>query len=503
MSNKEISELLQLASLMLSMDSRPTARFEVRAYDKAAFTISTLQEDVGDIYEKKGVEGLMGLPGIGKGIAGNIVEYLKTGKLKKLEEFSKRYPIDFKGLMSIEGIGARKAIVLYDKLGVKNLKDLERAVKEHRIKDLEGFGEKSEELIKKGIEMGSQSKGRMLLGDALPVAERMRDQLIKSGLADDVIIAGSARRMRETVGDLDILVLSDRPKEVMDFFVKMPEIEEVIVKGPTKTSVLLSIGINCDLRAIAPESFGAALQYFTGSKDHGVQVRKIAVAKGYSLNEYALTTKAGKIIPTKNEEEVYGRLGMQYVPPEMREARGEVQLAQRHKIPKIVELSDIRGDMHTHTKETDGANSIEEMVDEAMKIGLDYIATTNHTKSLVIARGMDEKKFAEYFKKVDALNEKLGKRFRVIKGAEVDILKDGKLDLEKKTLESMECVIASVHTNLKMEKEAMTRRIVDALDTGLVKSTRPSDREGHAKEVTLRDRLRQRFRGCGEERSCA
>jgi len=467
MENREIAEMFDEIAQMLSLDSGPTILFQVRAYQKAALTIGTLQENVSEIYEKRGLEGLMELPGIGKGLAEKIGEYVKTGKMKMYTELKKKYPINFKELTSIEGLGAKRAVILYKELGVTNLKELADAVKKHKVKALAGFGEKSEEMILKGMELKEGSKGRMLLGDALPVAESIIKKIKESGLADMVMIAGSARRMRETVGDLDILVLSEKSPEVMKFFKSLPEIASVVVSGPTKTTVMLKLGITCDLRSIPTESFGAAIQYFTGSKDHNVQVRTIAVRMGYSLNEYGLS-KDGKIIPMKNEEEIYNKLGMQWMPAEMREARGEVKLAQAHKIPKIVELKDIKGDMHSHTLETDGANTIDEMAAEAMKIGLEYLATTNHTKSLFIARGMDEKKFAAFYKKVDALNEKHEGKFRVIKGAEVDILKDGTLDLDSKFLKSMECVVASVHQNLKLDKEAMTKRVVKALDSGLV-----------------------------------
>lgn len=468
MGNKEISEIFDEIALMLNIEPRPNINFEIRAYQKAALTISTLQEDVREIYEKRGIAGLMDLPGIGKGMAGHIEEYLKTGKIRKYEELRKKYPIDFKNLTRIESIGAKKAFALYRELGVRNLEDLKKALQSHKIKGLDGFGEKSEEVIGIGLQRLEKSKGRILLGDALPVAESMVRQIEKSKLAQVVMIAGSARRMRETVGDIDILVLSSSPEKVMELFVKLPEVSDIVVKGTTKTTVILKIGITCDIRVIAPESLPAAIQYFTGSRDHNVQVRTISVGMGYKLNEYGLFDKKGKIIPAKTEEDIYARLGMQWMPPEMREARGEVKLAQAGKIPRVVELGDIVGDMHTHTLDTDGANTIDEMADEAMKLGRKYMATTNHTKSLQVAHGMNEEQFGKFFGKVDALNEKLEGRFKVIKGAEVDILKDGTLDMDKKFIKSLECVVCAIHTNFKMEKDEMTSRIIKALDSGLV-----------------------------------
>lgn len=468
MDNKVIADMLDEIASMLSLEDMPSSKFEVRAYQKAALTVGTLQEAIEDIYRKEGTKGLMELPGIGKGIAGSIEEYIKTGKMSKYDKLKKKYPIDMRALTSIEGMGAKKAIALYRELGVRNIPDLKKAVEKHRISALAGFGERSEEMIQKGIELLETSRGRMLLGDALPVGESMIDKLLKSGLVERAMIAGSARRMRETVGDLDILALSERSAEVMDFFTKISEVSSVLSKGPTKSSVVLKIGINCDLRVISPDSFGAALQYFTGSKDHNVQVRTISVNKGYKLNEYGLFDSKGKIIPTKDEEGIYEKLGMQYIPPEMREARGEIKLAQAHKIPELVEVKDVRGDMHTHTNDTDGANSIEEMADAAIKAKLDYFATTNHTKSLTIARGMNESQFEKYFKRVDKLNESLEGRITILKGAEVDILKDGALDLTRDCLKSMDCVVGAVHSYFKMSEEEMTARIGRALDTGLL-----------------------------------
>lgn len=473
-----IADIFDEIAAMLSLEETQSSIFEVRAYQKAALTISTLQEDVEDVYRREGKEGLMKLPGIGKGLADKIEEYIKTGRIKKYEELKKKYPIDMKGLTGIEGIGAKKALRLYKELGVKNLDDLKNALKRHQISRLGGFGARSEEVISKGLERLEKSKGRLLLGDALPTAEIIIDKLNSSGLVKIAVIAGSARRMRETVGDIDILALSDRGAEVMKFFAALPEVIDIIGTGPTKTSVHLKIGLNCDLRVISPSSFAAAMQYFTGSKEHNVQVRTISVGMGYKLNEYGLFDKKGRLIPTKDEGELYERLGMQWMPAEMREARGEVKLAQEHRIPKIVEQKDMRGDMHTHTSDTDGANSIEEMAEAAMRMGHEYFATTNHTKSLGIARGMNENGFAAYFKKVDKLNERLDGRIRILKGAEIDILKDGSLDLSKECIKTMDFALGAVHSNFKMSEEEMTKRITKAFDTGLLDAfAHPTGRE--------------------------
>ena len=470
MENKRVSELLDEIAALVSVEDFPTARFEVRAYQKAALTIGTLQEPIEDIYRKGGTAALMELPGVGKSIASAIEEYIKTGKMKKYEMLKKKYPIDMAALTAIQGLGAKRAVILYRKLGIKNVDDLKKAIAAHKIAGLEGFGEKSEESLRKGLEFMQAGGKRVIIMEALPVAEDLVKRLLESGLAERAMVAGSARRMRETVGDLDLLVVSNNAAAVMDFFGKLADVQSILVKGPTKTSVRLKMGLQCDLRVVAPASYGAAKQYFTGSRDHNIQVRKIAISKGYKLNEYGLFDKRGRNAAA-TEEGIYEKLGMQIMAPEMREARGEVELALKHQIPPLVELGDIRGDLHTHTKETDGADSLEEMAFAAMKLGYQYIGSTEHTKSTPIAKGKDDKGFERILRNIDKLNDKLeadGKKFRVLKGAECDINKDGSLDLDRKTLEQMDCVVGSVHNNVRMAATEMSNRIIKALDTGLV-----------------------------------
>jgi DNA polymerase (family X) len=469
--NKRIAEMLEEIAELISVEDFPTARFETRAYKKAALTIATLQEPIEEVYRKGGIPALMELPGVGKSIAAFIEEYLKTGKTKKYDSLKKKYPIDIGALTSIQGLGAKRAVILYKKLGVRNVDDLKKAIEQHKIAKLEGFGEKSEEVLQQGLAFLASGSDRVIISVGLPAAEDLIAKLKKSGLVEKALVAGSARRMRETIGDIDILVISKKQEEVMDFFTTLNEVEKVIAKGPTRSAVRLKMGLNCDIRVLKPESFGAAVQYFTGSRDHNIQVRQIAIDKGYKLNEYGLLDKKGKNVGGVEEEHIYEKLGMQWMPPEMREARGEVKLAQQHRIPRLVELGDIKGDLHTHTKESDGANTLEEMAEAAMKLGWEYINNTDHTKSEPVARGKDDKAFEGILKKVDKLNERLekeGKKFRVLKGAECDILKDGSLDLQKKTLEQMDCVVGSVHQNTKMEEKEMTQRVIKALDSGLV-----------------------------------
>ncbi|MGC8730253.1 MAG: DNA polymerase/3'-5' exonuclease PolX [Candidatus Micrarchaeia archaeon] len=468
MDNKKLAEMLMELSYMSELENLPSSKFEARAYLNAEQTVSTLQVGVEEIYKKEGKEGLMKLPGIGSGIADKIIEYITTGKIKKYDVLKEKYPIDFTNLLQLEGMGPKRALLLYKNLGVRDLKSLKEAVENHKIRSLPGFGEKSEEEIANSLKTLEVSKGRLLLGEALPVAEAILSKLKQSGLAKEVYIAGSLRRMRETVGDIDILAISDKPKEMMDFFVKLDETDHVIVKGITKTTVWLKIGLSCDLRVVEQSSIGSAMQYFTGSKQHNIQVREIAIKKGYKLNEYGLFDKKDRNLAGGSEESIYEKLGMQYIQPEMREARGEIELALEHKLPELVTYTDIKGDLHTHTKETDGQNSLEEIAEKAISLGYRYLAITNHTKSLKIAHGMDDAHFVEFFDRIDKLNDKLEGKLTILKGAEIDILKDGSLDLEKSTIERMDCKIAALHSSFNMSEEEMTARAVKAIESGLV-----------------------------------
>jgi DNA polymerase (family 10) len=468
MDNRTIADMFDEIADMLSLESFPNVQFEVRAYRKAALIIRSMQEPIYDIYGKGGLEALMEIPGVGKSIAASIEECIKTGKMRKYEMLRKKYPFSMRELTSIAGLGPKTALLLYRKLKIRNIADLKKAIAENRIGNVEGIREKSIEQLRKGIDLMEASKGRMIISDALPVAEQIIKRLTGSGLVERALVAGSARRMRETVGDLDILAISPNGEQVMEFFSRMPEVESTIMKGPTKTTVHLKIGLNCDIRVLEPKSFGAAVQYFTGSKDHNVQVRTIAIGKGYKLNEYGLFDKKGRNVVHEHEEGIYEKLGMQWMPPEMREARGEVKLAQQHKIPKLVELGNIRGDLHTHSVATDGQSTIEEMAASAAKMGYEYIANTDHTKSTRVANGMNDRQFAAHLDKIDRLNDKLAGKIRILKGVECDILKDGTLDLSSSMLKKMDCVVAAVHSNMAMERDEMTKRVAKALETGLV-----------------------------------
>lgn len=460
MTNQEIADMFYDIADMLEIEN---VQWEPRAYRKAALTISTLQVDIKQVYEQGK---LTELEGIGKSIAASIEEYIKTGSMKKYKELKKRYPIDFSTFRKIQGMGPKRAYVLYKKLKVKDINDLKDALDKGKISQLTGFGEKSQEQLKHNLDVFMKVKEeRRMLGYVIDYVQDFVAKMRKSSMFDRVEIAGSTRRMKETVGDIDILATSKRAKEGMDYFVKMKEITDIIVKGDTKTSVKLDIGLNCDLRILEDKSFGAAMQYFTGNKDHNIKLRKIAISKGYKLNEYGVF-KGNKVVASKTEKDVYESLGLREMEPELRENMGEIEAAQKNVLPKIIKYEEVISDLHLHTKDSDGANSLEEMVSAAKALGHKFIAVTNHSVSLPIARGLDDKRFAAFNKRVDKLNE--SSDVKVLKGVELEILKDGSLDLPSSMLKSMDFVIGALHQWTKMDRKALTDRVLKAINSGLV-----------------------------------
>lgn len=461
MKNLEIARIFYEMADILEIKE---VEWKPRAYQKAARAIETSSKDVEKIYDKGGLKALQKIPGVGEAIAGKIEEFIKTGKIKEYEKLKKSVPAGIEKITDIPGMGPKKALVLIKKLKIKSVKDLEKAAKQGKIRKISGFGEKSEEDILKGIDLLKSSAGKMLLGKALPLAQELVSELKGLKEVKRINIAGSTRRRKEVVRDLDILAVSTKPKNVMDFFTSMPAVSDVIAKGSAKSSVRLKAGINVDLRVIEEKSFGAALQYFTGSKSHNIRCRKIAIKKGLKLNEYGLfDVKTKKYICGKTEQEVYKKLGMQYIEPELRENKGEIEAALKNKLPKLVGYSDIKGDLQMHTKYSDGADTVEAMAKAAKDMGYEYIAITDHSKSEHIARGMDEKQLSKYMKEIDKVNKKL-KGIRILKGAEVDILKDGSLDYADKYLKKLDIVLAAVHSRFKSSEKEMTKRVLKALE---------------------------------------
>ncbi len=459
MKNLEIARIFYLIAEYLEMDE---VSFRSLAYSKAARVLESLETDIGEIYGEKGIKGLKEISGIGQAIAEKIEEYLKTDKIKAFDKMKKECPVDLEKLTSVEGLGARKIKVLYKKLNIKNLKDLEKAAKSGKIGELDGFGAKSEKNILQAIEFVKAGQNRFLLGTALTMARRIIGKLEKLPEVKKISHAGSLRRMKETIGDLDILVVSSKPEKVMDFFVNMPGVVKVWAKGPTKSSVRLRNNLDCDLRIVKRESFGAALQYFTGSRDHNILVRRIVKKKGLKLNEYGVF-RGKRQIAGKNETEVYKTVGLPYIEPELRTNTGEIEAALNDKLPKLVQLKDIKGDIHCHTDWSDGRETIKGLAKTAKSYGYSYVAATDHAGFLRIANALDGKRLLKQMAEIDKVNKSLS-GIKVIKGAEIDIKADGSLAIKDEVLSKLDFVIASVHSSFKMTKDDMTKRLVRAME---------------------------------------
>ncbi|MBW1917563.1 MAG: DNA polymerase/3'-5' exonuclease PolX [Deltaproteobacteria bacterium] len=462
MKNKEIAKIFYAIAEYLEMEG---VAFKPYAYQKAAITLENLKDDVEELYHQGGLKAIKKIPGVGESIALKIEEYLKTGKIQYYEEFKQRLPIELDEIIAVEGLGPKKAKILYEQLGIRTLADLEAAAQAHQIAPLFGFGPKTEANILEAIEFVKRSKGRFLLGEILPVATAVRDRLASLPEVEKITTAGSVRRMKETIGDVDLLAISPDPEKVMDFFVSLPEVVRVWGKGYTKSSVRTTQGFDMDLRIIPAESYGAALQYFTGSKEHNIALRKIAIDKGYKLSEYGLF-KGPKAIAAISEEEVYRILGLQWIPPELREDRGEIEAAAAAKLPELIDYTDIKGDLHVHSNWNGGANPIAEIAQAALSMGYEYIGIADHTKFLRIERGLDEAALAERNKEIDRLNHQLkdsGHHLTILKGCEANIMPDGSIDITDEALAQQDFVIAGVHHQFKMTREQMTDRIIKAM----------------------------------------
>ncbi|MFQ6106624.1 MAG: DNA polymerase/3'-5' exonuclease PolX [Thermoplasmata archaeon] len=462
MKNKELAALLLEIGNLEDMRDQP---FKANAYRRAARVVEGLEEDIAGVAERGE---LQDLPGIGEALAKKIEEYLKTGEIGHLKKLKAEFPPGLLELLTIPGIGPKTVKVLYQQLGVTNMEDLERAAKKGRIRRLKGFSKRSEEKILNSLRMFSGAKKRALLGLGLPLAEGLMEELRTRCPIQAISVAGSARRMRETVGDLDILAVSDEPEKVMEAFVGLPEIREVVLSGPTKTSAIIEglrghrVRIQTDLRVVEAKCFGSALQYFTGSKDHNIHLRRIAQSKGWKLSEYGLFEKDEQIAG-ETEEGIYDALGMDYVPPELREDWGEIEAAQSGNLPELIEMGDVKGDLHVHTEWSDGTESIEDVVEECKKLGYSYVSIADHSRGLRIAHGLDDNVL---LKQVDYIRElnRSEKDFRVFSSNEVNIKASGELDYDDEVLEELDIVIGAVHSSFRMEKKRMTERIVAAME---------------------------------------
>lgn len=461
MINHNLAKILSEMSVLLEMKGE---NFKPQAYEKAAHSIEMLEQDAREIYKDGGVKALEDIPGVGKGIAERIEEYIKTCHIKDYDKLKKQIPIKIDELSAVEGIGPKMILRLYKELGIKTRAQLEKAAKERKLEKIEGFGKKTEDNILRSIGFLKKEHGRFILGFVMPQIRAMLEKVKKVNGVEKAEFAGSIRRMQETIGDLDILVISKKPSEVIDFFVSMPEVESVYSKGNTKSSVRLNFGMDADLRVLSPESFGAALQYFTGDKYHNIQLREIAIRKGYKLNEYGLY-KADKLIAGKTEEEIYEKLGFEWIQPEIRTNNGELEAAASSKLPKLIDYDELRGDLQIQTDWTDGEHSILEMAKAAEKLGLEYICITDHTKSLAMTGGNDEKGLLKEMAEIDKINRELeSSKFKVLKGAEVNIIKDGSLDIDDKTLSKLDVVGAAVHSHFNLSEKDQTERIIRAME---------------------------------------
>ncbi len=461
MKNLEIADLFyNIAEILEIKEENP---FRVRSYRKVGQVLETLTEDVFKIYERGCLAALQEIPGVGEAIARKIEEILKTGRLEYYEKLKTSVPPGLVALLSIPEIGPKTARLLYDRLKITSIEELEKAIKEHKVRELPGMGAKTEDNILRGIDLLRRRKERLPLGVAQPIAQGIIEALKVLPEAEQVIYAGSLRRMKETVGDIDILVSSTKPEAVMDAFTTLPQITEVLSKGKTKSSVIAEKGTQIDVRVVEPQSFGAAIQYFTGSKEHNIKLRELAIHKELKINEYGVfRVKTGEKIAGRTEEEVYSVLDLPWVPPELREDRGEIEAAKANRLPILIEISDIKGDLHVHTNWSDGTHTITEMVERAERKGYQYLAITDHSYSLRIAGGLSEERLKEQIREIGKLNEKIDK-FEILSGIEVDIKRDGSLDYSDDLLKQLDIVIAAIHSGFKMDMEAMTLRIIKAM----------------------------------------
>jgi len=470
MENIEIAKIFSVIADILEIQGKN--KYRVGAYRRAAQVIEAMPDDINEIYKKGRLDKI---PGVGESLARKIKELIETGKLEELKQLEKKVPQGVTEIMEVEGVGPKLAKLVYKKFGVTTINQLEKLVKSHKLQRLKGFRSKTEENILRGIELLRKHGERELLGKAYSQAESIVQKVKESGFADKTEIAGSLRRRKETIGDIDILVTSKKPLKVMDFFTSLPEVKEVEVKGKTKATVILKTGIEADMRVVTLKSFGAAFHYFTGSKAHNIRIRKRGAERGLKINEYGVFKKAkNEKRKTKNnrrqemrvggktEEEVFKSVELPWIPPELREDRGEIEAAEKGKLPKLIELKDLKGDLHMHTTFSDGAHSIEEMVRVAKKKGYSYIAITDHASPLGILKGLTPQKVLKLIKEVKRINKKI-RGIKVLAGAEVDILPSGELYLPQEILKKLDVVIGAIHTSFRMPKKEMTQRILLAI----------------------------------------
>jgi len=455
MKNLEVAAIFRDIAKILEIKGENV--FRIRAYERAAQNIEGLSRDIEDFAKE---DTLTDIPGIGKDLSEKIKEFIKTGKIKMYEDLKKSIPEGLLDLLNIPSVGPKTAKLLYEKLKIKNVSDLENAIKKNKLKGIFGIKEKTVENILKGIEVLRRGKERMTLAQATLVAEEFVNALEKLPEVKKISTAGSLRRQKETVRDIDILVISDKPQKIMHAFTKIPSVKDVLAEGETKSSVRTKEDVQVDCRVLEEKSFGAALLYFTGSKNFNIKLRQLAIKKGLKISEYGVFRKE-RFVCGRSEEEIFKILGMSYIEPELREDTGEIELARKFKLPKLIELKDIKGDLHVHSDYSDGGNSIEEIALACRKKRYSYAAITDHSQSLKVAGGLSPADLKKKKQEIDKLNRNL-RGFRILFGTEVDIDSDGKIDYKDEILKEFDLVVAAIHTGFKQSKEQLTRRIIKA-----------------------------------------
>jgi DNA polymerase (family 10) len=458
MDNAALARVFRDLAAYLEMDDVP---FKPRAYEKAAAAIESADRPLAELYREGGAKALRAVPGVGASMAQKLEELLTTGRCVLHDDYQHRMPVDVAGLTALEGIGPKGVKTLYEALGVRTVDDLAAAARAGRIRTLTHFGARSEENILRALAARTASAGRHLLAAILPVVDDLAGRLGALGGVSHVVVAGSIRRRRETIGDADLLAVARRPAAVMDAFVALPGVARVLGRGSTRASIRLEGGFQVDLRVVPATSVGAALLYFTGSKAHNVALRQLAMGKGLKLNEYGLF-RGTRRVAGRSEEEVYRRLGLPWIPPELREDRGEIQAAQAGRLPALIEHGTLRGDLQTQTDWTDGADSIEAMARAARALGMEYLAITDHTVSLAMTGGADARKLRRQLREIRAIDRRLG-GIRLLAGAEVNIDRDGHLDIDDETLAALDVVGIAVHSHFHLSRAEQTARIVRAM----------------------------------------
>lgn len=456
MKNLEVAETFRnIAKILEIKGDNP---FRIRAYERAAQNIENLSVDIGDLVK---VDNLKSIPGIGEDLNNKIKEIVNTDKLKFYEDLKKSFPLGLLEILAIPSVGPKTAKLLYEKLNIKDVPSLEKAIKKQKLIGLPGIQEKTVQNILEGIELVKKGRERMNIAEALRIAQEFIDALKKLPQVKKISTAGSLRRMKETVRDIDILVVSVNPKKIMDVFIKLPPVKGVLAHGLTKSSVLTKENIQVDLRVVEPKSFGAALIYFTGSKNFNIKLRQLALRRKLKINEYGIFDKKEKWLAGISEEEMFKFLKLEYIVPELREDRGEIELAKKNQLPELLELQDIRGDFHVHSEWSDGTNSIEEIAEIAHAHGYEYVVSCDHSQSLKVANGLSPAELKKKKIEIDKVNKKY-KNFRVLFGTEVDIDSSGNLDYKDEILANFDIVVAAIHSGFKQSKEQLTKRIIKA-----------------------------------------